>query len=86
MVIICKELNDEKVFDLRVPRVYLYSRADTMVGFEEADEHADIAKVKGWDVTKVQFENSAHCGHVREDEAKYWAAVSEAWNVGPRAV
>lgn len=86
MVIICRELNDEKVFDPRVPRVYLYSRADTMVGFEEADEHADIAKVKGWDVTKVQFENSAHCGHVREDEAKYWAAVLEAWNVGPRAM
>lgn len=84
MVIICRELNDEKVFDASVPRVYLYSRADAMVSFEEADGHADIAISKGWDVTKVQFENSAHCGHVREDEAKYWAAVMEAWKTGPR--
>ncbi|EMD92792.1 hypothetical protein COCC4DRAFT_197308 [Bipolaris maydis ATCC 48331] len=84
MIVICRELNDEAVFDNRVPRVYLYSRADTMVGFEEADEHADIAKSKGWDVTKVQFEKSAHCGHVREDEDKYWAAVLEAWKKGPR--
>ncbi|KAH7067224.1 indole-diterpene biosynthesis protein-like protein PaxU [Paraphoma chrysanthemicola] len=86
MVIICKELNDANIFDPRVPRVYLYSRADTMVGFDEADEHANIADRKGWDVTKVRFEKSAHCGHVREDEAKYWGAVLEAWKVGPRAV
>lgn len=84
MVVLCRELNDEKMFDVSVPRVYLYSRADEMVGFEEADEHADIAIAKGWDVTKVQFEKSAHCGHVREDEAKYWGAIMEAWKAGPR--
>lgn len=81
---LCEELNDDKVFDKSVPRVYLYSRADQMVGFEEADEHANIAKAKGWDVTKVQFEKSAHCGHVREDETKYWAAIMEAWKAGPQ--
>ncbi|KAF1847428.1 indole-diterpene biosynthesis protein-like protein PaxU [Cucurbitaria berberidis CBS 394.84] len=84
MVALCEELNDDRVFDSSVPRVYLYSRADTMVGFEEADEHANIARAKGWDVTKVHFEKSAHCGHVREDEAKYWTAVMEAWKTGPR--
>ena len=77
-------LNDDKVFDKTVPRVYMYSRADRMVGFEEADEHADIAKAKGWDVIKVQFENSPHCGHVREDKVKYWGGVMDAWNKGPR--
>ncbi|KAI8942169.1 hypothetical protein NX059_000257 [Plenodomus lindquistii] len=84
MVVLYRELNDEKVFDTKVPRVYLYSRADAMVGFEEADEHADIAIAKGWDVVKVHFEKSAHCGHVREDEAKYWGAIMEAWKKGPR--
>ena len=82
MVILCRELNDERVFDKRVPRLYLYSRADKMVGFDEVEEHAAIAKGKGWDVTMVQFENSAHCGHVREDEAKYWASVVQAWEAG----
>ena len=84
MVVLCRELNDEHVFDNRVPRVYLYSRADQMVGFEEADEHADIARAKGWEVEKVVFEKSAHCGHVREDEGKYWKAILEAWERGPR--
>lgn len=85
MVILCRQLNDETVFDNAVPRVYLYSRADQMVGFEEADEHADIAEAKGWNVTRVQFQNSAHCGHVREDEAKYWNAILEAWKRGPKS-
>ena len=85
MVVLCRELNDEKVFDNKVPRVYLYSRTDQMVGFEEADEHADEARAKGWDVEKVVFEKSAHCGHVREDEGKYWKAVMGAWERGRRA-
>lgn len=83
-VLICRSLNDTQIFDNGVPRVYLYSRADEMVGFEEADEHADVARSKGWDVTKVQFERSGHCGHVREDEKKYWGAIMEAWKKGPR--
>lgn len=83
-IIICRGLNDRSLFNNTVPRVYLYSRADQMVLFEEVEEHADIAKSKGWDVAKVQFEKSAHCGHLREDEAKYWAAIMEAWKKGPR--
>jgi hypothetical protein len=82
MVVVCRELNDEQVFDKRVPRLYLYSRADEMVGFEEVEEHAAIAKGKGWDVRMVQFANSGHCGHVREDEGKYWASVMQAWKAG----
>ncbi|KAF2821359.1 hypothetical protein CC86DRAFT_103083 [Ophiobolus disseminans] len=85
-LVLCGELNDENVFNMDVPRVYLYSRADEMVGFEEADEHAKTAESKGWDVTRVHFEKSAHCGHVREDEVKYWAAIMEAWKKGPRNV
>jgi hypothetical protein len=83
-IIICRQLNDETIFDKKVPRVYLYSRADQMVGPEEVEDHSGIAAAKGWDVTRVVFEKSPHCGHVREDEAKYWAAVMEAWKAGPR--
>ena len=82
MVVLCREMNDENVFDKRLPRVYLYSRADEMVGPEEVEEHAAIAQRKGWHVTMVKFERSAHCGHVREDESKYWGAILEAWKNG----
>ncbi|KAF2624653.1 hypothetical protein BU25DRAFT_131347 [Macroventuria anomochaeta] len=82
MVVLCREINDDNVFDKSVPRVYLYSRVDEMVGCEEVEEHAAIARGKGWDVTMVRFERSAHCGHVREDEGKYWGAILEAWKTG----
>ncbi len=79
MVVLCREMNDENTFDSSVPRVYLYSRVDEMVGCEEVEEHAAIARKKGWDVTMVRFEKSAHCGHVRDDEDKYWRAILNAW-------
>lgn len=79
MVVLCREMNDDSVFDNSVPRVYLYSRVDEMVGYEEVEEHAAIAKRKGWDLTMVRFEKSGHCGHVREDEQKYWGTILEAW-------
>lgn len=79
MVVLCREMNDESIFDNGMPRVYLYSRVDEMVGCEEVEEHAAIAKRKGWDVTMVRFEKSAHCGHVREDKGRYWGTILEAW-------
>lgn len=82
MIVLCREMNDEDVFDKGVPRVYLYSQVDEMVGCEEVEEHAAIARRKGWDVTMVRFESSAHCGHVREDEGRYWGAILEAWKAG----
>lgn len=82
MVVIRRKLNDPNLFDIRAPRVYLYSKADEMVGHDEVELHADQAEAQGWKVTKVRFEGSPHAGHIREDEGRYWNAVQEAWKVG----
>lgn len=82
MVTMCRELNDPELFDVKPPRVYLYSKADEMVGHEEVDDHAAQAVVVGRHVVKVLFEKSPHAGHIREDEEKYWSAVTDAWNRG----
>jgi hypothetical protein len=84
MVVMCRQLNNPTLFDLKTPRVYLYSKADEMVGWEEVEEHADDAEGLGRHVKKVRFETSAHTGHIREDEGAYWGAVLEAWKQGPR--
>ncbi|KAF2106898.1 hypothetical protein BDV96DRAFT_309854 [Lophiotrema nucula] len=84
ILVLRRELNDTTLFSTKAPRVYLYSKADAMVGHEEVEEHADEAAGEGWDVQKVRFENSPHAGHVREDEGKYWGAVMDAWNKGPK--
>lgn len=84
ILVMFEQLNDPNIFDDRAPRVYLYSKADQMVGYDEVEEHADLAEAKGWVVTRVRFENSPHAGHIREDEGKYWDAVMKAWTQGPR--
>ncbi|KAF2743065.1 indole-diterpene biosynthesis protein-like protein PaxU [Sporormia fimetaria CBS 119925] len=79
MVVLGRLLNDARLFDTKTPRVYLYSRKDLMVGDDEVEEHADQAAAMGRWVTKVRFENSAHAGHIMEDQGRYWEAVMGAW-------
>jgi hypothetical protein len=71
--------NNPELFDKKVPRLYLYSKADEMVGYDEVDEHAEEAEAKGYIVRKVLFEKSAHTGHIREDPERYWGAIIELW-------
>ena len=47
IVVMARTLNDVELFDVRVPRVYLYSRADAMVGDDEVEEHAEEAAKTG---------------------------------------
>jgi len=85
MLVMCRETNDASIFDVRTPRVYLYSKADLMVKDDEVEEHADQAEAQGWAVKRVRFEKSPHAGHIREDAGRYWKAVLEAWETGPRS-
>ncbi|PVI04593.1 hypothetical protein DM02DRAFT_611420 [Periconia macrospinosa] len=85
----CADLNDTMLFPPKrttegktVPRLYLYSKNDDMVGWEEVEEHAEEARGAGWEVTTVRFEKSGHVAHVREDEARYWNEVLGAWERG----
>lgn len=84
MDVMRRQLNAPVLFDQRAPRVYLYSKADEMVGHDEVEEHADKAEAQGWKVTRIRFERSPHAGHIREDEARYWGAVQKAWEEGAR--
>jgi pimeloyl-ACP methyl ester carboxylesterase len=80
MLTMARLLNDPELFDIKAPRVYLYSKADAMVGDDEVEEHAEQAAATGRHVITVRFEKSPHAGHIMEDEGKYWGAVKKAWN------
>jgi len=60
-------------------RVYLYSEADELVGYDTVEAHAADAEEKGFAVRRVKFEGSAHVAHARAHEVRYWAAVKELW-------
>ena len=76
-----RELNESGLVLDMIPRLYLYSKADQIVDWEEVEQHADTARMSGdAQVEKVVFEGSEHVFHVKEDKVKYWNAVRRCWN------
>lgn len=74
-----ERLEDGRYWDLSIPRCYLYSEADALITWRDVREHALQARRKGSPMTLVQFKDSMHCAHIREDEDVYWDAVLETW-------
>jgi pimeloyl-ACP methyl ester carboxylesterase len=72
------QLNDRKLFNPEVPRLYIYSKADKLVPYQDVESHVDDAKTKGYRATgAVLFETSAHCAHAMAHKEQYWEAVGE---------
>jgi hypothetical protein len=69
---------------LHTPRLYLFSRKDQLVSWQEVARHAEIAKERGMDVHCELFEESAHVAHVRVEPEKYWSSVQEVWAVATK--
>lgn len=76
MAKIRRQLNDSTFFDVRVPRLYVYSDADELVLGEDVASHAEDARGKGFvRVQEVRFEDSRHCAHALAHGEEYWGAV-----------
>jgi hypothetical protein len=67
-------------------RVYVYSEVDKIVDWRHIEAHADEAEAKGYKVRREKFEGTPHISHMRADEERYWAIVTETWQgkPGPR--
>jgi hypothetical protein len=74
-----KQLLDPTLFDLKVPRCYLYSKADAQIAWQDVYEHAGASMAHSQCVTEVIFENSSHVGHARKEPERYWNAVTTVW-------
>ncbi len=66
--------------DERTPRLYMYSRADDMVPWDQVQQHAERTRGLGWDVRTEVFEDSPHVAHARAYPERYWHAVKSLWN------
>jgi hypothetical protein len=58
---------------------YLYSKTDRMTDWKDVVEHADTAREKGWDVSEVVFEGTAHCNHFVKNEGVYAGEMRKMW-------
>lgn len=71
-----RELNDPGTFGL-VPRLYLHSSGDDVVGVEDVASHAEEIIGKGVSVRREVWSTAAHCALPVEDAERYWREVAE---------
>jgi pimeloyl-ACP methyl ester carboxylesterase len=75
-----KVLNSKSLFDVKTPRMYIYSVNDEMVPWQYVEEHAAEAEKLGYAVDKEKFVDSGHAAHLVSDEMRYWDAVKSLWS------
>ncbi|KAG1736528.1 hypothetical protein EDB19DRAFT_1896032 [Suillus lakei] len=64
---------------LHTPRLYLFSRKDKLIPWQDVMQHAETAKERGIDARCELFEESEHVAHIRIEPERYWASVNEIW-------
>lgn len=75
-----RELNEPALFGSAARRLYLFSRADRMVGPADVQSHAQLAREEvGCEVGLVLFREAPHCALVTEDATRYWRAIQGCW-------
>lgn len=74
------QLNDPAVFGAAAKRLYLYSTADLMVGWEDVESHLAEAKaLLGCQAEGIAFPDSPHCAIVRDHAYRYWDTIDQFW-------
>ncbi|PIA99821.1 hypothetical protein CB0940_02394 [Cercospora beticola] len=71
----------EEIWDASIPRLYMYSKSDEVVSWQDVRDHAKEARdVKGFEnVREEVFEKAPHVGLPREDFERYWGVVEGWW-------
>lgn len=74
---------DGQLWNPAVPRLYLYSKGDEVVGWQDVRDHAEEARREATFecVWEEVFETAPHVSLPREDFARYWGVV-ERWMSG----
>ena len=80
-----KQLRNPVFYPLSAPRVYIYSKADKMVGWKDVEHNAQLAKDAGFVVRTERFESSGHVDHFRQNPERYWAAVQGVLEAPPKS-
>ena len=76
-----KDLNDEGLVVKDISRLYIYSKEDKLVKFDDIEHHAAIAQKIGWPVRMEKFSGTDHCRHGKgAGEERYWNACQDTVN------
>ncbi|KAJ5377717.1 uncharacterized protein N7496_005126 [Penicillium cataractarum] len=79
-------MNEEDVTSRAASRLYLYSKEDEIIGFEDLEENVAGVKMLGYRAVDLElFEGSPHVGHMRLHPEQYWNRISGCWNAAVAA-
>jgi hypothetical protein len=74
-----QRLLDDSIWNLAIPRCYLFSKADESIWWKDVLQHAQEAIEMGVPVAHMRFPNSPHCRHAVDYPTSYWDAVAITW-------
>ncbi|KAI1136505.1 DUF829-domain-containing protein [Hypoxylon sp. FL0543] len=63
----------------RAVRLYIYSKADDLIWWEDVEAQAATAKSRGYTTALERFDDSPHVGHMRMHRDRYWGAIERCW-------
>lgn len=72
-------MNDPAIAPVESGRLYLYSKEDKIIWWEDLVQAAAQAKSIGYKADLEMFEGSPHVGHMRLYPDQYWKKVLSAW-------
>ncbi|KAF7561614.1 hypothetical protein G7046_g2532 [Stylonectria norvegica] len=74
-----RAINDEQ-FEMKTARkLYIYSKEDDIISWEDIEEHVAQARTRGYAADSLAMSGSGHVGHMRMFPEVYWDKVREAW-------
>lgn len=71
--------NDPSYESKDTRKLYMYSKEDDLIGWEDIESHAADTRALGWEADVEVFEGSGHVGHMRMHKDQYWKAIAESW-------
>ena len=73
-------LNDPTLIDPSARRLYVFSRSDKMIWWEDVIKHCNIGRENGLVAPAEEFHGSMHVAHMVKDPQRYWHLMKSFWN------
>lgn len=71
---------DHSVCSVEPTRLYLYSKEDEIIWWEDLEANIAMVKASGFPHVEAEiFEGSSHVGHMRMHPEQYWNRITSSW-------
>lgn len=74
-------MNDKSITSVDPTRLYLYSKEDEIIWWEDLEEAVAQVRSLGFSTDMEMFEGSPHVGHMRLHPEQYWNKILGCWQL-----